>query len=67
MSATAVIVLGILVWILLATALALLLGRVIRLRDRHAPPATDTSQESSNGNGGTYSHPQPDPHRRDGE
>lgn len=67
MSTTTVIVLGILVWILLAIALALLLGRMIRLRDRHAPPTTEAPPESSNGNAGSYSQPQHDPHRNDGE
>lgn len=66
MSSTAMIVLGIVVWILLAIGLALFIGRMIRLRDRHAPPAADAPQESPNGNAGGYSHTRPDPNRHDG-
>ncbi|MPZ64357.1 MAG: hypothetical protein GEU83_02120 [Pseudonocardiaceae bacterium] len=65
MSTTMVIVLGIVVWIMLAIALALLLGRMIRLRDRHAPPAADAPSESPNGNSGAGSHTQHDLHRHD--
>lgn len=41
MSTTAWIVLGVLGWIVLATGLALFLGRLIRLRDRPPPVAAD--------------------------
>lgn len=67
MGTTAMIVLGILLWILLAIGVALFLGRMIRLRDRHAPPAADAPPESPNGDAGSYSHTQPDPHRHDGD
>lgn len=67
MSTTMMIVLGILVWVVLAIGLALLLGRMIRLRGRHAPPAADARPESSNGDPGTYSQPQRDPDRDGGD
>lgn len=41
MSTTAVIALGILVWILLAILVACLVARMIRLRDRQRPDQTD--------------------------
>lgn len=66
MSTTTMIVLGILVWILLAIGLALFIGRMIRLRDRRAPPAADAPPEAPNGNAGSYSHTHRDPHRHDG-
>lgn len=49
MSTTALIVLGILGWILLAIGLALVLGRMIRLRDRRRPPAQQAPSEPANG------------------
>lgn len=41
MSTTAVIGLGVLVWVLLAILLALAVGRMIRLRDRQRPDRTE--------------------------
>lgn len=41
MSTTAVIGLGILVWVLLAMLAALFVGRMIRMRDRHRPDWTE--------------------------
>ncbi len=67
MSTTIVILLGILVWILLAIGLAVLLGRMIRLRERHAPPTSDAPSQSPNGDPGTYSQPQRDPDRDGGD
>src|SRR5918997_1466795 len=41
MSTTAVIGLGVLIWVLLAILLALFVGRMIRLRDRQRPGRTE--------------------------
>ena len=41
MSTTAVIGLGVLVWVLLAILLAFFVGRMIRLRDRQRPDRTE--------------------------
>jgi hypothetical protein len=41
MGTTAVIGLGILVWILMAIPLALFVGRMIRMRDRQRPDRTE--------------------------
>ena len=41
MSATAVVGLGILAWVLLATLLALFVGRMIKRRDRQRPNRTE--------------------------
>lgn len=65
MSTTMMIVLGIVVWIIFAIGLALVLGRMIRLRDRHAPPASDAPPESPNGTSGTGPHTQHDPRHHD--
>jgi hypothetical protein len=59
MSTTVLIVLGVLGWILLATGLALFLGRMIRLRDRHAR-AAEAPPESPNGDAGIVSRDRPD-------
>ncbi len=65
MSTTTVIILGILVWVLLAIGLALLIGRMIRLRDRHPPHAPEARSESPDEDAGTYPGTQRDPHRHD--
>jgi hypothetical protein len=68
MSATAMIVLGILVWILLAIGLALFTGRMVRLRDRQVPHSDDVPPERLDDQVGTYSHTPPHPQRQgDGE
>lgn len=67
MSTTAMIVLGIVVWILLAIALALFIGRVVRLRDRQVPPADDAPKEPAADQVRSYSHAPRDSQRHDGE
>ncbi len=67
MGTTAMIVLGILGWILLAIGLALFIGRMIRVRDRQVPPTGDALQEHPDEQVSTYSHTPRDPQRHDGE
>ncbi|MQA14181.1 MAG: hypothetical protein GEV09_08410 [Pseudonocardiaceae bacterium] len=68
MSTAMMIILGVLVWILLAILLALFLGRMIRLRDRQGRSSVDQrlhdpTEDATSTSSGT----QPDPRRNEGD